>query len=358
MRKLSFFKGRNKFMKIGIIGHLGNGKNLLNGQTIKTKNLVVGLSKYSTYDVMTVDTHNRYNKLFLFFTVGRLFFKCDAVVMLPAQGGIRVISYLMLLFKFLCNKKIFYDVIGGWLPDFLKDKLLLKKVLKAFDSIWVEADLMKGRLEDMGFSNIEVIPNFKELKILNKSELIYSKQFPLKLCTFSRVVKEKGIEDAVDAVNCVNEKHSSPVFSLDIYGAVGQDQIAWFAKLQERFGCNITYCGCVASDRSVDVLKNYFLLLFPTYYHGEGFAGTLIDAYAAGIPVIASDWKYNKEFVTEKTGFLFKSKNQNEFIQILENISVNPSSVLEKKVIVLEKASEYETKKNIKKLINILERCK
>jgi glycosyltransferase involved in cell wall biosynthesis len=47
------------------------------------------------------------------------------------------------------------------------------------------------------------------------------------------------------------------------------------------------------------VLRDYFALLFPIYYIGEGFAGTAIDAFSAGVPVIASDWKYNSEVIKE-----------------------------------------------------------
>ncbi len=37
-----------------------------------------------------------------------------------------------------------------------------------------------------------------------------------------------------------------------------------------------------------------------------GFAGTLIDAMAAGVPVIASNWKYNPEIVIENvTGRIY-----------------------------------------------------
>ena len=40
---------------------------------------------------------------------------------------------------------------------------------------------------------------------------------PLPLCTFSRVMKEKGIEDAVYAVRTVNEHFGRTVYTLDIY---------------------------------------------------------------------------------------------------------------------------------------------
>ena len=60
-------------------------------------------------------------------------------------------------------------------------------------------------------------------------------------------------------------------------------------------------------------------MLFPTYYEGEGFAGTLIDAMAAGVPVIASDWKYNKEIVEDgKTGIIMHNSLEKELLNILQ----------------------------------------
>ena len=38
-------------------------------------------------------------------------------------------------------------------------------------------------------------------------------------------------------------------------------------------------------------MKYYFALLFPTRFYTEGIPGTILDAYAAGIPVICSRWE-------------------------------------------------------------------
>ena len=65
---------------------------------------------------------------------------------------------------------------------------------------------MKVNMEKLGFSNIYILPNCKELKILKENELVYATSKPFKLCTFSRVMKEKGIEDAVNAVEEINKK--------------------------------------------------------------------------------------------------------------------------------------------------------
>ena len=44
-------------MKIGILGHFGDGVSLLNGQTIKTKSLVNGLERYTDTEIVRIDTY-------------------------------------------------------------------------------------------------------------------------------------------------------------------------------------------------------------------------------------------------------------------------------------------------------------
>ena len=46
-------------------------------------------------------------------------------------------------------------------------------------------------------------------------------------------------------------------------------------------------------------------MLFPTYWKGEGFAGIFIDAFISGVPIIASDWAHNRQFLKENETALF-----------------------------------------------------
>ena len=141
-------------------------------------------------------------------------------------------------------------------------------------------------------------------------------------------MREKGIEDAVNAVVSVNTDLGVQAFSLDIYGQVDGAQLEWFESLQTKFPSYIRYDGLVPFDKSVDVLKDYFALLFPTYYEVEGFAGTLIDAYSAGVPVIASDWKYNAELVNENVGFVYPTEDQRAFVDNLKAMAVDSTLLL------------------------------
>ena len=51
-------------MKIGILGHFGEGTNLLNGQTVKTKIITEELQKQLGQDqVLKIDTHGGWKTL-------------------------------------------------------------------------------------------------------------------------------------------------------------------------------------------------------------------------------------------------------------------------------------------------------
>ena len=339
-------------MTAAVLGHFGKGKNLLNGQTVKTKIVTEELqNQLGKEQVLKIDTHGGMKTLLKApFQVLKALKNCANAVIFPAHNGLRVYVPLLSFFNRFYKRKLHYAVIGGWLPDFLKKRKYLAKCLKRFDGIYVETNTMKTALEAQGFDNVFVMPNCKKLTVLTADELVYPQGTPYKLCTFSRVMKEKGIGTAVDIIKQVNDKLGYTAYSLDIYGQVDSAQIEWFDELQSKFPSYIRYGGLVPFDKSVDVLKEYFALLFPTYYEGEGFAGTLIDAFAAGVPVVASDWKYNAEIVSENVGFIFPAGDEQAFADILKKIALNPALVLAKKVRCLQEGENYRTEKAVKVL--------
>lgn len=329
--------------KISVIGHFGNGKTLLNGQTVKTKIVTDELCKQlGNEEVIKIDTCGGKSTVFKapFQTIKALK-NSKNVIIFPAHNGLRVYAPLLSFFKrFFKNRKLHYVVIGGWLPEFLKNRNMLGRKLRRFDGIYVETNTMKKALEDQGFDNVAVMPNCKDLKILKQEELVYPLGEPYKLCTFSRVMKEKGIEDAVNAVKTVNEEAGRTVYTLDIYGQVDSRQTQWFEDLKNTFPDYIKYKGLIDYDKSVDVLKNYCVLLFPTHFYTEGIPGTILDAYAAGIPVISTKWENFSDIVENTiTGIGYEFLEQGQIVQILRNLQINWMEKM--KIACLHKGREY-----------------
>ena len=316
---------------------------MIDGQTVKTKIVTNALeSKLGEGNVKKIDTHG--NAVQILKSVVQAvvsMFHHENLMIFPAHNGVRVFCPVLAFVKNFSRCKLHYVVIGGWLPQFLENRTWLMKALVKFDGIYVETKTMKSALERQGLSNVYVMPNCKDLKILAEEELVLCTQEPYRLCTFSRVMREKGIEDAVNAVKTVNNALGRNVYSLDIYGQIDAGQIQWFENLQKTFPEYVCYKGTVPFDRSVEVLKEYFALLFPTYYSGEGFAGTLIDAFSAGVPVIASDWKYNAEIVNEQVGYVYPTGDQGAFTDILIQVAENPQILIDMKPACLKKAEDF-----------------
>ncbi len=278
-------------MKVCIIGAFGFDTMPTGGQPVKTRNLYQLLSeKYGANEVAHIETYGWKKHPFkMIAAVRRAVKQSENVIMLPAHNGVKVFAPLLLRYAKGTSVKLFYDVIGGWLPQKTEADPKLAAQLRRFNGIWVETSSMKNALERQGFSNVSVVPNFKFITPLAAKELPPLEK-PYRLCTFSRVMKEKGIEDAIKAVTQVNDDFGETVFTLDIYGPVDNAYQERFEDIRSKFPDYIWYKGVARPDESVTILKGAFALLFPTHFTTEGIPGTILDAYAAGVPIVTTKW--------------------------------------------------------------------
>lgn len=342
--------------KVSAIGHFGYGHNFLDGQTVKTKTVTAELTRrFGKNQILTIDTYGGAKNLIKApFQVLNALKNSRNVLIFPAQNSLRVYAPLLAVLKGLFNdRKLHYAVIGGWLPRFLENRKRLAKILKEFDGIYVETQTMKSALEKQGFENVHIMPNCKNLKILSEEELVYPAGMPYKLCTFSRVMREKGIEDAVSAVIAVNAELGIQAFSLDVYGQVDNGQTVWFDELQKKFPPYIRYAGSVDANQSTEVLKNYFALLFPTRFYTEGIPGTVIDAYAAGVPVISAKWESFADIIEDGvTGIGYVFDDPAGLKSILADAADDPARLVSMKTSCLKKSDCYVPHTAVKLLID------
>lgn len=347
----------NKTAKVGICGHFGGEDLFSDGQTIKTKILYEELCMVlGDKEVKKVDTYNwKNNPLKLIMKSMFLIFKTKNVIVLPGSNGIKIFVPLYSLINILFKRKLHYVVIGGWLPEMLKRNNTVLKHLLNYEGIYVETNSMVELLKKSGLNNVFYMPNFKRLNIIDNNEIMKSEKFPLSMCTFSRVMQEKGIEDAILAVKSINNKYKQVIYTLDIYGQVDKAYEEKFKNLASDFPDYINYKGIVDYKESVNVLKNYFALLFPTYYPGEGLAGTIIDAFSAGLPVIATDWNYNSEIIKNQyTGLVYDNKDHGKLEEILEKIMKEPHLIDNMRLNCLKESKSYSPEIVVKQFIKYL----
>lgn len=333
--------------KIAIIGKFHTSLGVADGQAVKTNILAQELEQVcGRENIIRINTYGwKKNPAGLFARCVWAVRSCGNVIFMTDAGGIKVFPWLLRFANIGGKCRLHYVVIGGWLCGYLEKQKLLAGLLKKFDGIYVETRTMGRAMEKLGFSNIVVMPNCKRLAVLKEDELVYTAREPYRLCIFSRIMKEKGVQDAVMAVNTINQKSGRIVYELDIYGQVDPDQQEWFEQLKAGFPPCIRYCGTVAYSRSAEVLKNYFALLFPTKFYTEGIPGTIIDAYAAGVPVISSRWESFGDILDDETCISYPFDDESGLLTALEKAADNPDQLLEKKTACLRRAAAYSPEK-------------
>ena len=343
-----------KKSRLTIIGHFGGNEEILDGQTIKTKILYNELINKSNFNIKTVDTYyKRKRPLKLVFSSIKNIFISKNIIILLSGNGMKIYFPILYIFSKIFKKNIYHDVIGGNLHIYVNKYPKYVKYLNSFKVNWVETNLLKNKLNELGINNVEVIPNFKRLNIINKSDIKENNSNCFQFCTFSRVMEEKGITYAIKTVDELRKKGYN--CKLDIYGPIDENYRNSFNKLLKKYEDNVNYCGIVSYDKSVEILKKYDLLLFPTFWDGEGFPGTIIDAFSAALPVVATDWNCNSEIIANYVnGIIYPNDKEKNLDEAIIRI-INDKELLNKmKFNCINEAKKYLPDEYIKKIISCI----
>ena len=170
-----------------VCGHFAFGKDKLNGQTIKTKITSQALADaVGEENLMYVDTAGIRCMLMLVPKLLWAAIKCDNILIFPAHKGLRVIIPILAILRLIFSFKTHHLVIGGWLANFLAERPSLEKMYaKVVTYIYVETTVLGQALKERGYSQTVLMPNFKNLKILQPQELpVFNPNNPLQVCTF------------------------------------------------------------------------------------------------------------------------------------------------------------------------------
>lgn len=133
---------------------------------------------------------------------------------------------------------------------------------------------------------------------------------PLKLLWLSNLFRAKGIETLIAACQILRERGIT--FELTIAGAEGDVSERQLHDLLEHYGIMDTaiYIGSVDGKGKANAFSNSDLFVFPSHYANEAQPLVVLEAMAAGVPVITSDIATLPEFVRNgQTGFLCPPQN-------------------------------------------------
>lgn len=256
---------------------------------------------------------------------------------------------------------IYYWVIGGSLHKTFEKGIRDWKTYRDIAAILVEGSQMVDAMQKLGLTNVSCVPNFKKIEYIPKKK--QNKDRKIHFVFLSRLDRAKGCDYILEAIEMLNNQGLSKQFDVTFFGKNTEDK-EWLDSFVNKVSAitNAEFKGLLDLCRmsNYDVLSGYDVMLFPTYWDGEGFPGVLIDAYISSLPVIASDWNLNTDLVHEgKTGWIIPVHNVTALADKMKYVIEHPSEVIEFSLNCGAKALEYDyrnvlSEQNLKK-INLID---
>lgn len=175
------------------------------------------------------------------------------------------------------------------------------------------ADMEQLIINNITKDNITLIPgsgvNLEEFELLP-----YPKdESPIEFLFIARVMKDKGIEEYLEAAKIIKQKYADSV-NFNIIGSIEQEKYKSILKEYEEQGI-IKYHGFQSDIKSF--IKKSHCTINPSYT--EGMSNVLLESAACGRPLIASNIPGCKEIIDEgSTGYIFDVKNVFILVQAIE----------------------------------------
>ena len=128
----------------------------------------------------------------------------------------------------------------------------------------------------------------------------------------SRIMKEKGIDQYLEAAQKIREKYQNTEFH--ICGFCEEEYEEKLQKLQKEGA--ITYHGLI--NNVSEFLKEIHCVVHPTYYP-EGLSNVLLEACASGRPIITTNRPGCREVVEDgRNGFVVEERNADDLFHKIE----------------------------------------
>lgn len=213
--------------------------------------------------------------------------------------------------------------------NFLKKRIALalyqKKAIKSADYLLATALAELNQIRKLGFfSPAQIIPNG-----IDVSEVVYRNQhessgIEKNILFLSRIHPKKGLEILIEAINLLNE----PNIKITIAGEGEEAYIDQLKKLciEKEVDHLFNFVGGVYGKQKWKLYAQADLFVLPTY--SENFGIVIIEALAAGVPVITTKGTPWEELEIHKCGWWIDLNVKNLGDSIREAIHTSREEII------------------------------
>ena len=168
---------------------------------------------------------------------------------------------------------------------------------------------------------ISVVPNGKDVVFPEKMKDDSNQVRILFLSNFSR---EKGILDVLEsaAIVCRNESKIEFIFAGDWMDRLTKAEVKNFMRNNKQLPIQIR--GRVVGEEKINLLSSSDIFVFPPYSH-EGHPWVIVEAMAAGVPIITTDQGAITESVKDGiNGFIVEPRNSQQIAEKIKFLISHP----------------------------------
>jgi len=257
--------------------------------------------------------------------------KPDIVYSPISQNNLGCLRDFLFLFPArIFKRRTVLHLHGGYFREFYEKSGCLMRLLIRFgtsksEQVIVLGECLKHIFKDfIPEDKISVVPNGLE-DFAAQTDVFREKNQNSK-CTIlflSNLIKAKGLFDVIKAAPRVLDKYrnASFIFAGDWFRQEDKERIFSFIK-EHNLSQNVTFTGPVAGKEKERYYLRSDIFILPSYNEGQPFV--ILEAMAAGLPVITTDTGAIKETVIDgENGFIVEKGN--------------PQQIAEKIILLIEK---------------------
>lgn len=268
------------------------------------------------------------------------FFKIHIVYFTCSRSKIGSIRDIILIYLCRIKKiKIINHLHGNDIQDILTPSFYNNIVIKSYKHIDATIFVSKKQVELLP----DIFPKMKKVVIPN----CYSSEFDfitweikkkyhqinnINILFISFLMETKGILIALAAFEKIAQKYPNITFNiagdfrtdyLKSESQIKSDFYQSWNKLNKKFPNRFFYHGVVNGTKKIELYLKNDILVFPSFFKTESFGLVLVEAMRAGNAIVATDFNFISDIISDQEGVLIKPKDikstYNGISKLLEN---------------------------------------
>lgn len=250
------------------------------------------------------------------------------IVYIPSQqttiAYLRDIPFFIIIKLF--RKKLVCHLRGGYFLKFYEECNSFMKAIIRIVQKYIDAQIVLGQNliplyeKFMDVNKIFVVPNGRDFSFNQKVDNDCNK---LNVLFLGNLIREKGIIDFIKSAIIILKKGYKNI-SFQFAGNQYDCKKEIEDLMSKNSSLDLINVGPVNGDSKIKLIQDADIFVFPTYYRNEGHPWVIVEALAAGLPIISTDWGAITESVIDgDNGFIVISKNPNSISKKIEKLIKN-----------------------------------